>query len=88
MTSHNNVKSSFYQIRIKGHLSEKWVQWFDEFEIVREFNQDGLPVTTLTGPVADRASLYGLIMKARDLGLTLISVIEVPAQANQIDRKE
>jgi hypothetical protein len=30
--------------------------------------------TSLRGPVADQAALYGLIGKARDLGLTLLSV--------------
>ena len=39
--------------------------------------------TLLTGPVEDRAALYGLLRKVRDLGLPLISVTR--AQTDQID---
>jgi len=46
------------------------VSWFDGMEI----RQEGDGTTTLEGPVTDAAALYGLIGKARDLGLTLISV--------------
>jgi hypothetical protein len=30
--------------------------------------------TILSGPVRDQAALHGLLLKVRDLGLTLISV--------------
>ena len=30
--------------------------------------------TTIHGPVVDQAALYGLITKARDLGLTLLAI--------------
>jgi hypothetical protein len=35
--------------------------------------------TLLTGPVVDQAALHGLLKKARDLGLPLISVNRVKA---------
>ena len=35
---------------------------------------DAGPTTTLTGPVADRRRLYGLIARLEGLGLTLLSV--------------
>ena len=59
-----------YQIRVKGHLHLRWSEWFDDLAITHEPNGE----TTLAGPVADQAALYGLISKARDLGLTLIAV--------------
>ena len=59
-----------YQIRIKGHLSRKWTDWFEGLTITLEDNGD----TLLTGPVVDQAALHGLIKKVRDLGMPLLSV--------------
>ena len=61
----------FYEIRIKGHLGDRWADWFGGFTITLEDNGD----TLLTGPVVDQAALYGLLRKVRDLGVLLISVI-------------
>ncbi len=59
-----------YEIRIEGHLSEQWTDWFDGLTVSLE--ETG--VTCLTGPVADQAALYGLLKKVRDLGMPLVSV--------------
>jgi hypothetical protein len=59
-----------YQIRIKGHLDPQWTDWFDGMTIT--LHEDG--DTLLTGPVADQASLHGLIKKVRDLGISLVSI--------------
>ncbi len=59
-----------YQIRIKGHLSEQWVNWFDAMTISLEDNGN----TLLTGPVLDQAALHGVLKKIRDAGMTLLSV--------------
>jgi hypothetical protein len=63
-----------YEIRIVGHLDERWSAWFGGLALVRE--DDG--TTTLRGPVADQADLHGLLAKVRDLGATLISVNRYP----------
>lgn len=62
-----------YQIRVKGHLDCKWADWFGSLTITLEENGE----TLLTGPVADQAALYGLLKKARNLGLTLVSINQV-----------
>ncbi len=74
-----------YQIRIKGHLSERWADWFEGMIITREENGD----TLLTGPVIDQAALHGLLKKVRDVGMQLIAVNRVnPKQAEEsIDKK-
>ena len=58
-----------YQIRLKGHLGRQWTDWFGGLTITLEDNGD----TLLTGPVVDQAALHGLLKKARDLGLPLVS---------------
>jgi hypothetical protein len=71
-----------YQIRIKGHLSCQWIDWFDGLSITLEDNGD----TLLTGPVVDQAALHGLLKKVRDLGLPLVSVS--PVETGQADASD
>jgi hypothetical protein len=59
-----------YQIRLKGHLGDRWADWFEGLTISLEENGD----TLLSGPVPDQAALFGLLRRVRDLGLQLISV--------------
>lgn len=67
------------EIRVKGHLDNRWAAWFDGLTITREDNGD----TLLMGPVVDQAALHSLLRKVRDLGLPLVSVIHVaPQQAD------
>jgi hypothetical protein len=67
-----------YQIRIKGHLGHEWTDWFEGLTITLEEDGD----TLLTGPVIDQAALHGLLKKVRDLGMPLVSVIEVQFNEN------
>src|SRR3954466_517291 len=77
--------SGCYEIRIKGHLDNRWAAWFDGMTITREDNGD----TRLTGPVVDQAALHGVLRKVRDLGTPLLSVIRVtPGQAEASDVNE
>lgn len=62
-----------YEIRIKGHLDNRWADWFDGLTITREENGE----TRLIGPVVDQAALHGLLKKVRDLGLPLVAVMRV-----------
>ena len=74
-----------YQIRIKGHLSSQWSDWFGSLTITLEDNGH----TLLTGPVIDQTALYGLLKKVRDIGMPLVSVACVEpgrADASGIDQ--
>ena len=62
-----------YQIRIKGQLDRKWIDWFENVTIALEEGGD----TFLTCSVVDQAALHGLLKKVRDLGMPLISVNRV-----------
>ena len=71
--------STVYQIRIKGHLSQQWMSWFEGLTITRE--QDGN--TLLAGAVIDQAALHGILKKVRDLGMPLLSVNPVPPDGTE-----
>jgi len=71
-------ESGLYEIRLKGHLNDRWAEWFEGLTITLEDNGD----TLLTGPVIDQAALQGFLKKVRDLGMPLVSVNFVhPGQA-------
>jgi hypothetical protein len=62
-----------YQIKIKGHASYQWTDWFEGLTVTLEENGD----TLLTCIVIDQAALYGLLKRIRDLGMPLLSVNSV-----------
>jgi hypothetical protein len=50
------------------------------------FTQTSDGTTILAGPVVDQAALYGLLRKVRDLGLPLLSVVQIgPERADVPD---
>jgi hypothetical protein len=63
-------ETATYEIRVRGHLDDRWSTWFDGMTLV--LTDDGS--TVIHGQVDDQAALHGLIQKVRDLGLPLISV--------------
>ncbi|MDO8390202.1 MAG: hypothetical protein Q7V57_06915 [Actinomycetota bacterium] len=65
-----SVDRRTYQMRVVGHLDERWSSWFEELTIAR--HEDG--TCTLTGPVSDQAQLHGILARLRDLGVTIVSV--------------
>ena len=71
-----------YEIRLKGHLDARWADQFEHMSFTHA--SDG--TTILSGPVVDQAALYGLLRNVRDLGLPLLSVVQVdPKPANGSD---
>ena len=47
-----------YQIKVPGHLGERWSEWAGGMTITVESEGGGPPVTTLTGTVADQALVF------------------------------
>jgi hypothetical protein len=64
------MPGQFYRIRIRSHLDERWMAWFEEMAIQHQANGE----TTLTGFITDQSALFGTLMKLRDLGLSLVAV--------------
>jgi hypothetical protein len=58
-----------YRIKLKGCLDNRWSDWFGKMVIFSEGEE-----TILTGQVSDQAALHGLLVRIRDLNLTLLSV--------------
>ncbi|MEO8392232.1 MAG: hypothetical protein ABI700_04490 [Chloroflexota bacterium] len=73
-----------YEIRIQGHLDNRWADRFEGLTLTLEASGE----TLLTGQVIDQAALHGLLRKVRDLGLPLVSVNRIePGQADQTNDK-
>lgn len=77
-------QQTIYQIRIKGHLGNQWLGWFDGLTVTLE--EDGN--TLLSGHVVDQSALHGILKKIRDLGMHLLSVNTVePSRRNESNVK-
>ncbi|WP_270888323.1 GNAT family N-acetyltransferase [Pedococcus sp. 5OH_020] len=67
--------SSRCEVRVDGHLDERWAAVLDGFDL--RHDADG--TTTLTGLVVDQAHLHGLLARLRDLSVPLLSMQAAPA---------
>jgi hypothetical protein len=68
-----------------GWIGRRWEQWFDGLSVAAEQTGDGRPVTVLTGAVADQAALRGLLCKAWDLNLVLLSVTHLESPLSRTE---
>lgn len=59
-----------YEIVVHGYLTPEWTAVFDGMEVISLSTGN----TLIAGSLPDQAALYGLLMRLRDLGLTLISL--------------
>jgi hypothetical protein len=66
--THN--EAGHYEIRLKGHLDDRWTDWFGDVVITLEDSG----ATLITCPVIDQSALHGLLKRVRDLGIPLLSV--------------
>lgn len=73
------MAATWFRLQIEGHLDSEWSEWFDGMAV--ECRPDD--TTTLIGPVRDQAALQGLLLRVRDLGLSLISVNRVESRHDE-----
>lgn len=74
-----------YEIRLKGYLDVRWAAWFEGLTVSHERDD----TTLIQGPIIDQSALYGVLRKVRDLGLPLLSVMQVDSEpTNETDVHE
>lgn len=66
-----------YEIKVQGNVDTSWSDWFNGMDITNGTDQDASPITTITGPVVDQATLRGILIRLWDLNLVILSVIKV-----------
>jgi hypothetical protein len=71
-----------YEIRVEGHLADRWSDWFEGLTIHNDPNSE----TTMTGLLVDQSALFGVLNKVHDLNLVLISVLGHPATKTSINQ--
>ncbi len=73
-------QENFYHIRVRGHLDQRWAEWFDGFDM-KYIDKD----TLLGGSVSDQAALHGVLAKIRDLGLPILLVVNLGYEVDDDD---
>lgn len=63
-----------YQVRVRGHLANRWAAHF----VGMSLSQEASGTTLLEGPIEDQAALHAVLRQIRDLGLELLSVSRGP----------
>lgn len=70
-----------YQILVQGQVDPSWSEWFNGMEVSSETIRN---ITTITGPVTDQAALRGILNHLWDLNLTILSVIKLESEIEQV----
>ena len=63
-----------YEFRVAGRLSERAQGAFGDMAV-----HDAPPETVILGEVVDDAHLHGVLAQIQDLGLHVVSVLQVPS---------
>ena len=74
----------YYEIKIKGHLDQRWSDWFMDLKLTYLEEDE----TLLSGSLPDQAALHGLLERIRDLNLTLVSVARGAPSKQQSDPED
>lgn len=67
--------STTYEIRVDGHLDDRWSAWLGDPDMTRE--TDG--TTTITASISDQAQLHGVLVGLRDIGAAITGIRTTPA---------
>lgn len=67
------MTEKLYEIHVKNHLDDRWVEWFQAKKIQHLEND----ITSIVVHVPDQPALHGLLDKIRDLNIELISIKEL-----------
>jgi hypothetical protein len=73
VTGPHGDRPYLYRIRVRGRLGETMRSAFPALQATASGDD-----TVLTGPLADRAALYGVLAQIEALGLELLEVRRLP----------
>ena len=76
------MRVNTYQIKIKGHLSSQWSEWFED--LIFSHHEDG--TTILTGEIVDQSALNGVLNTIHSLNLELISVTRLKELGSEAEQ--
>lgn len=68
-----STEAEYYEIRVRGQSGSHWRAWFEGLTLTSVENGE----TLMAGPIQDQAAWHGILVKIRDLGLPLVSVVRV-----------
>jgi hypothetical protein len=73
--------SKLYEITVRGHLGPHRLQAFESLSVVLKASGE----TIIAARIADQAALYGLLIRIRDLGVSLLSVRCIECEDTAVD---
>ena len=71
-----------YEFRVAGRLSERAQGAFVDMAV-----HDAPPETVISGEVVDDAHLHGVLAQIQNLGLHVVSVLQVPSAPESAERR-
>ena len=71
-----------YEFRVSGRLSERAQGAFVDMAV-----HDAPPETVISGEVVDDAHLHGVLAQIQNLGLHVVSVLQVPSAPERAERR-
>lgn len=69
------MSAHYYEIRVRGRLSQHVVAEFEDLELVATVEPSQ---TVLRGPLEDQAALHGVLRRIEAFGLELVEVRRAP----------
>jgi hypothetical protein len=66
---------AIYEIRVRGHLKEKWSDQLGGLQITATFGSNGQAETLVVGRLVDQAALTGVLNTLYELHLPVVSVV-------------
>lgn len=82
MTQHGNTtqfEMDKYEIRIEGHVENRWEGWFEGLMI----EQESGGTTKLSGDLPDQTALHSVLQQLRDMNLKIISVHQIDSEISK-----